>query len=339
MTKHILAFAVTVTMAVGAVAQDVTTSYNFLDITSSSRVYALGGHNISIVDDDVMIGDQNPAMLGPELNKQVGVSYMRYLGSSNFFGARYGQGVDEHSAFSVGIQNFGYGTFEGYDVTGTYTGDFSANDIVVNAAYSRDINDYWRGGINAKYVYSKYEDYTAGALGVDLGINYYNADHEFSFSMVAKNLGGQVKKFTDEKVNLPWDVQLGVSKQFTGLPVRISATMYHMRKWHEAYYEPADKNNSSSELVKKDSFGRDLFRHLVFGVEFLPSNNIYAAIGYNYRTRTDMSSYQRGLLSGFSAGAGIKVKAFGIGIALAQPHTGATTFMFNLTTNIGELLR
>ena len=51
-----------------------------------------------------------------------------------------------------------------------------------------------------------------------------------------------------------------------------------------------------------------------------------------------MSAYSRSILSGLSLSAGLKVKAFGIGIAFAQPHTGATTFMFNLSTNLSELL-
>ena len=83
----------------------------------------------------------------------------------------------------------------------------------------------------------------------------------------------------------------------------------------------------------------NLFRHLVFGVEYLPTDRIYIAAGYNYKTRTDMSTYKRNFLSGFSIGGGMKVKALGFGVAFAQPHTGATTFMFNLTTSIGELMR
>ena len=51
-----------------------------------------------------------------------------------------------------------------------------------------------------------------------------------------------------------------------------------------------------------------------------------------------MSTYQRNFLSGLSLGAGMKVKSFGFGVAFAQPHTGATTFMLNLTTSLGELL-
>ena len=77
----------------------------------------------------------------------------------------------------------------------------------------------------------------------------------------------------------------------------------------------------------------------MFGVEVLPSDNLYLALGYNYRTRSDMSTYNRNFLSGFSLGAGLRVKAFAFGIAFAQPHSGATTMMFNLNTTLGELLR
>ncbi len=51
-----------------------------------------------------------------------------------------------------------------------------------------------------------------------------------------------------------------------------------------------------------------------------------------------MSTYSRSFLSGFSLGGGLKLKSVGIGLALAQPHTGATTFMFNLSLNINEII-
>ncbi len=338
-TRNIIAIATAVAACATAVAQDGTTSYNFLNTTPSAHAYALGGTNLTVIDDDINLVEQNPALLGPEYDHQVGFNYMRYLGSSNFMGVRYGQGIDEHSAWAAGIQYYGYGSFEGYDVTGVYTGTFSASDVAFSVTYTHDISEYWRGGITGKYIYSKYEDYTAGALGVDLGVNYYNPNNDLSFSLVAKNLGGQVKKFADQSSKLPWDIQMGIAKQFSGTPFRVSLTLNNLRKWKLPYYQPEDKNSTSSALVLKDSFGSNLMRHIVLGVEFLPNDNMWVGIGYNYKTRTDMSSYQRNLLSGFSAGAGLKVKAFGVGIALAQPHSGATTFMFNLTTSIGELMR
>ncbi len=342
-TKHsILKYSLmltAITMAASSVAQDGTTAYQFLNVPVSSHVYALGGHNLTIIDDDINLVEQNPALLGKEFDHQVGLNYMRYIGGTNFMGARYGQGIGEHGAIGGAIQYFGYGKMNATDASGAIIGDFNASDLAFTLTYSHDISERLRGGVNVKYVHSSYETYSAGAIAVDLGINYYNPDNDLSLSLVAKNLGGQVKKFHDQRDKLPWDIQIGLSKGLGSTPFRISVTAYNLTKWKLPYYEPADKNNTSSDLIKKDKFASNLFRHLVFGLEYLPTSNVYIAAGYNYKTRTDMSTYKRNFLSGFSIGGGMKVKAFGFGVAFAQPHTGASTFMFNLTTSIGELMR
>ena len=49
-------------------AQDGSTAYNYLNITSSARIYALGGVNITAVEDELSVTDQNPALLGPEIS-------------------------------------------------------------------------------------------------------------------------------------------------------------------------------------------------------------------------------------------------------------------------------
>ena len=338
-TKNIISLLLLAVSAMTVAAQDGTTAYQFLNVPVSSHVYDLGGHNISIIDDDINLVEQNPALLGKEFDHQVGLNYMRYIGGTNFMGARYGQGVGEHGAAGAASQYIGYGKMNATDPSGAIVGEFSASDLAFTLTYSHDISDRLRGGINLKYVHSSYETYSAGAIAVDLGINFYNPDNELSLSLVAKNLGGQVKKFNDTRDKLPWDIQIGMTKGLGSTPFRLSVTAYNLTKWKLPYYEPADKNNTSSDLVERDKFASNLLRHLVFGIEYLPSSNIYIAAGYNYKTRTDMSTYKRNFLSGFSIGGGMKVKAFGFGVAFAQPHTGATTFMFNLTTSIGELMR
>ena len=336
-----VAAALLVLAALPAAAGDGSTSYNFLTVPSSSHVYGLGGRNVSLIDHDVNLVEQNPALLGSETDKQVSLNYMRYLGGSNFMGVHYGQGIGEHSAWTVGVQYYGYGSMEGYDITGVSTGSFSASDAVINVGYSRDIigSPRLRGGINLKYIHSKYEDYGAGAIAVDAGISYYDPDHAFSVGLASRNMGGQFKAFNQEKESLPWDVQLGFTKGITGTPFRVSVTAYDLTNWDSPYYSIVNKNDPNSQLEKHDKFGSTLFRHLVLAGEFLPSNNMYIGIGYNYRTRTDMSTYQRNMLSGFSVAGGLRVRAFGFGIALAQPHSGATTFMLNISTSINELMR
>ncbi len=97
--------------------------------------------------------------------------------------------------------------------------------------------------------------------------------------------------------------------------------------------------SASSEKVLKDTFASNLFRHLVFGADLVSSKNFYIGIGYNYKTRTDMSTYSRSFISGWSLGAGIKGRGFGVGLALAQPHTGGTTLMVNLNLSLNDLIR
>ena len=330
----VAAMATTITTS----AQDGTTAYNFLDITPSTHVYGLGGHNVSLIDDDIHLVEQNPALLGPEFEHQVGLNYMRYMGSTNFMGARYGTSINDRSAWAAGIQYFGYGSMTATDTEGNVMGSFSASDIAFSGTYSHDINDYWRGGITMKFLYSSYESYSAMAIAADLGVNYYDSETDFSASLVLKNLGGQVKKFADNYDKLPWDVQVGFTKGFATSPFRISMTLTDLTKWHLPYYEPTTEDGKEV-LKRKDSFGRNLMRHITLAGEYAPTERIYFGVGYSYKTRTDMSTYSRNFVSGFSLCAGLRVRGFGFGVALAQPHSGATTFMLNISTSINELMR
>lgn len=322
--------------AVSAVAQDSSPAYNFLNITSSSHVYGLGGINISTVEDDINIVDQNPGLLGPEIDMQAGINYMRYIGQSNFAGVKYGMAINDRSAWAAGVQYLDYGSIEGYDENGIASGTFAPKDLCINAMYAHDITDRLRGGINLKFVSSTYESYSAMAIATDLGLNYYDPESDLSLSFVVANLGGQVKRFNETYDRLPVDVRLGFTKSFGHLPVRFSVTAWNLTKWSLPYYEPADET-TGNEGGMKETFASNLFRHLVFAADFVPSSNFHIGIGYNYRTRTDMRTTQRNFLSGWSIGAGLKLKAFGVGVAYAQPHTGASTIMLNISTNLYEL--
>ena len=61
-------------------AQDGTVAYNFLNLPSSAHIYGLGGVNISTVEDNINLADQNPALIGPEMDMQMGINYMKYVG-------------------------------------------------------------------------------------------------------------------------------------------------------------------------------------------------------------------------------------------------------------------
>lgn len=335
--RYILPAILTLAASTIASAADSSPAYNFLNIPSSARVYGLGGINISSIDDDINSIDQNPALLGPEFEMQVGVNYMRYISDANFAGVKFGTKASEHGAWAIGLQYYGYGEITGTDETGTLTGNFSPKDVNFNGTYSHDITDRLRGGIALKMLYSSYGEYSAFAVATDLGINYYDPDRDLSLSAVIANLGGQVKRFDQAYDRLPVDLRLGWSQSFGSLPIRFSVTAWNLTKWKLPYYDPGD-GTSEDGLELKESFGSNLFRHLIFAADFIPSEKFHIGIGYNYKTRTDMTTYARNFLSGFSIGAGMNVKSFKFGIAFAQPHSGASTFMFNISTNLTELL-
>ena len=335
--RQILPLLVACAIPFAGHAQESASGYSWLNISSSSRIYGLGGLNISLVDDDIQTIDQNPALLGGEMSGQIGINYMHYIGGSNFAGVRYAHSAGERAAWAANIQYFGYGSIRETLPDGTIVGDFSPKDVSFGAAYSRDITDNLRGGINLKMLYSGYADYTAFALAADVGINYYNPDRDQSFSVVLANMGGQIKRFDQAYDRLPFDIRLGWSQSFGSFPVRFSVTAWNLTKWKLPYIETGDGSQDADPVVK-DSFTSNLFRHLVFGADLISSPNFYIGVGYNYKTRSDMATYKRSFISGWSLAGGFKGKAFAVGLALAQPHTGATTFMVNLNLSLNDLL-
>lgn len=312
-------------------------AYNFLNITPSPRIYGLGGINISAIDAGVLAAEQNPSLLGPEFSGSLAISYMRFIAESNFTSIAYTHSAGDNGAWGTSVRYFSYGDIKRTDTDGTQTGTYSPTDIALTTTYSHDITENLRGGIALKALYSSYDSYTAFAIATDIGINYYDPDRDLSLSATIVNLGGQIKRFNEIYDRLPLDVRLGWTQSFPGLPVRFSITAWNLTEWNLPYYH-IDNDDDSTESRPGSSFGANLMRHLVLAADIIPSNKFNISIAYNYKTRSDMSTYQRDLLSGFSFGAGLDTGTWGINIAFARPHTGATTLMFSLTAGLNKLI-
>lgn len=298
-------------------AADSSPAYSFLNVPMSTRIYGLGGVNISLVDDDIASVDQNPALLGPEMSGQIAIGYMRYVDESNFAGLRFAHSAGAHGAWSAAVQYFGYGAMQQTDEMGNVTGDFSPKDALFMGAYSHDIADGLRGGICIKAAYSAIADYSALAIAADLGVNYYDAGRDLSLSATVANLGGQLKRFDQAYDRLPIDVRLGWSQVFGSFPVRFSATAWNLTRW---------KNRANP------------MRHIVLAADLVCSKNWYLGLGYNHDVRASMRSHSRGFMSGLSVCAGIGVSGFGVGLAFARPANGANTFMLNLSCSLSEII-
>ena len=308
-------FFLTVSMmltAVGSWAQESQTVYNFLRLPQSAHVAALGGENTTITDDDVALVFHNPALANNVSDKTVGFNMMTYMQGSVTASANYLQAVGDRGTWAVGGQFISYGTMKETNVYGEQTGDFTAKDISLSGTYAYALSNTISGGITAKVVNSYIGQYNSLAVGVDLGLNYYDANSLWSVSLVARNLGGQLDAYEDDFERMPLDLQLGVTKRLVGSPLRLSASLVRLNDWDF-------------------SFGR----HIVVGADLLLSDQFYLAAGYNalraYEMKITEDEGDSAHGAGLSIGCGMNLQRLKLSIAYAKYHVSSTSLMVNIS--------
>ena len=308
-----------------AMAQGGEYAFSFLRLPYSSHAAALGGDNISLIDDDITLTMHNPALLANVSDKTLNIAYMSYMGNCNVGGAAFSKTFGERSSIALFARYVDYGKFDGYTEDNIYTGTFSAKDMDLTFSYSYLLGERWSGGVSGKLIYSKYETMYALGLGVDIGINYFDAERDLSLSIVCKNLGGQVKAFEEELESMPMDFQVGITKGFNHAPIRLSALLYNLHRWKSDDFYNADG--------AKDKFGQLLLKHFIIGADILIGKNFYASLGYNYRTARELSATGN-TLDGFSFGAGLNIKRVKFNASYSKLHTSAHSLLFNLSFSL-----
>lgn len=306
-------------------------AYSFLRLPSSTHANALGGHTVALVERDPSLVFHNPALLGPEMDGMINLNYMNYISDVNSGSAMFTKAHGEKGAWGVGASFIGYGDIKEVTQDNVVTGSMlSAKDIAVSGFYSRDLNERWRGGLSLKFLYSGLADYTSLGLCVDAGLSYYNSDKDFSFGFVLKNIGAQVKAYDSHRQKMPWDIQVGVTQMMKHAPIRFSLTAQYLNRWKFDYVEETDKE------YKGDPFFKSLAKHFIIGVDFVPSQNFWVGVGFNPKLNMDMKLRGGGALSGFSAGAGVKIKMFDVGFSMAKYHPSALSMLVSISTTLAD---
>ena len=291
-------------------AQDGKTGYQCLSTPVCTHSAALGGANISIVEDDASMMWTNAAMLTNVTDNSFVLGYNSYIRSSNVFSAGYVKAIGERGTWALGAQMLNYGKMDETDETGNVLGTFSAKDLNFQTSYSYLLSDRWSGAITAKVIMSNYAEYSSTAIGADLALNYFDEERGLSFSVVGRNLGGQIKSLYDDgyKESLPFNLALGFSKDFANAPLRVSLTLDDMTQWDNVKF----------------------MEHLILGMDILPSNNTWIALGYNFRRANEMEVQNSSHWAGFSIGAGLNVKKFKVGVAYGKYHVAASSILLNV---------
>lgn len=312
-----------------ALAQEYASAFNTLRLPASSHAAALGGQNVTLIEDEPTAGWYNPALYANVSDLSAGLDFMTYAAGSTWMGAHFVKAFGERHTMAVGAQYMNYGKMDETDEAGNTLGQFSAKDIVIGAGYSYLLSDRWTGGANLKMMVSNQADYTALAAAIDVGVNYYDDENDLSVSASLQNIGTQLKAYHDgQRTHLPFTLALGFSKGMAHLPVRFHVTMTDVTRWKSSYYVlPENKDKDKSDKV---GFGKIALNHFVLGLDILPTDYLYLSVGYNFRRAYELKASGSSHLAGLSAGAGVNVKHFKFGVSYAKYHQASNSIMANV---------
>jgi len=123
-------------------------TYQFLNLTTSPRIAALGGKVITNYDYDPTQGLINPASINPAMDNQLSVNYINYIGDVNYGSAAYAYLWDRRTqVIHAGVTYVNYGSFDGYDEQGNETNSFTGGEVALSFGHARNIafTDYHIG--------------------------------------------------------------------------------------------------------------------------------------------------------------------------------------------------
>jgi len=320
--------------------------YNFLELTNSARAAALGGHQIGIYDDDLNFVYDNPSLLNESMSNQLSLNYIPYIDKINYGYVSYAKTFNTLGNFAAGIHYINYGQFIEADDLGNKNGQFSANDFSLNIYYSRHIIDsLFNVGVTYKIIYSQMEIYKSLGMAFDAGITYHNPDNLFATALVIKNCGVELYTYdrNGTRESLPFEIQYGLSQKLRYAPFRISILVQHLETPDLRYTSVLDSINQTDPLTgetkpqnKLGNFADDVMRHMIFGLEFLPSKAFVLRVGYNYQRRQELKIVDKTALVGFSWGFGINISKFHISYGHAKYHLAAGSNTISVSVNLND---
>ncbi|WP_320110729.1 type IX secretion system protein PorQ [Draconibacterium orientale] len=314
-------------------------TYQFLELTNSARIAALGGTQVAIMDSsDLNLPYTNPALLHKDMDHRVLVNYVNYLADVNYGYASYAKTYDGIGNFAVGMHYINYGQFDEATEAGELTGlTFKAAEYALNLIYS---NRYKRlnYGINLKPILSSFESYQSFGIAADLGASFASKDGYTNVALVVRNIGTQISTYYDgaDRERIPLNIQAGISKRLQHAPLIFSATLQHLNHWDLASNEEEEDFNGETIHQREESFAKQTMRHLVLGAELLPSENFTLRVGYNYQRRQELKFDNKASTVGLSAGFGLKIKRFHFDYAISRFHLAGSSNLFSVAVNLNN---
>lgn len=313
--------------------------FNFLRLPNTPQLTAHGGVNTSQPSTDIGLAFNNPALLNAGMHAQVNAVFNSFYSGIKVYHLSLGYRSEElKTNFLWGLNYFDYGNTTETDASGNILGGFRPTDWVMQVSASRSYLQKWNYGASLKFISSNYGQYRSNGIAMDMGVQYRDSVKGFSASLLAKNMGFQLKTYlgTDPD-DLPFDLQVGISKRMENAPFAISLTGQRVHRFNIRYDDTTfnNENGYANASAKKFSLGK-LIDHLVLAGTIYFGDRVEFYAGYNFLRRRELSIGNEGNgLNGFSLGAGVMLGKIQVRYARAyyQGNTAYNQFGLNLKLN------
>jgi hypothetical protein len=316
--------------------------YNFLKLPNSPQLTALGGINISNISNDIGLSFNNPALLRASMHTQLTTVFnSMYAGIKNYHAMIGFTSESLQTNFSLGTQYLDYGSIPQTDASGNTFGTFRPTDYVLQASASRQYLDKWYYGASIKFIHSSYGIYRSDGIAMDAGVAYYDSASLFQASLLMKNMGIQLKKYQGTTGDdLPFDLQLGITKRLKNAPIQFSLTGQHLYQFDIRYNDTSFNNdNGFSETSKTGIVLDKIFRHLVLATQFYIGDKIEITAAYNHLRRAELDIYNTtNGLNGFSLGVGALFKKLQIRYSRAYYQNNTAYNQFGLNMQLDQYM-
>jgi hypothetical protein len=318
----------------------------YLRLPNAPHISALGGVNVADAEGDIAFALQNPALMRPGLHNQLDLNYNSYYAGIQIMNLQYGYNVPQlNTAFFLGVQYLNYGAVQHTDNTGNIFENFSPVDYAITIGGSRTYGEHWRYGAALKLAHSFLYSNSATAALTDIGINYYDSENLWDFGACAKNMGAMLIEYhRGNNEPLPFDLQLGISKQLKHVPLKLFVTIHHLYEWDVMYNDPTDATSTNvlgttdSAASKSSNFADLLFRHFIFGAELSLAKKISFTASYNYMQRKELSIDNYAGITGFAFGVNVYLKKMQLHYARSFYHITGAYNELGITLELNKLM-
>jgi hypothetical protein len=283
--------------------------FNFLTQPNTAQLAALGNVNVSSISNDVGMAFSNPALLRDSMHQQISSSFYSFAEGVKQYGLQTAFHLSKiRSNIGVGVQYLDYGTLTQTDASGNVLGNFRPSDYVVQLMFSKSYKEKWWVGFNTKFINSNYGLYRSNGMAVDAAIAYFDHENKLQVSVVAKNMGTQLRTYnaSGTKEELPFDLQVGITKRLLKAPLQFSLTAHHLHRFDIFYNDTLyNAQEGDARYVSSNGFQK-LMAHLVFSTDIFLSNQFQITAALNLMRRQSLNAYNiTNGLNGFSLGFGV----------------------------------